>query len=380
MPVYNDLNLFIADGHAAFSRKSPKRGFNAAGDLVEIDVNQVALVHDPISHVRLGALIEGYAANALTRSQEFDNAIWEKVETSVQPNATTAPDGSNTADMLVESSANDTHLVRRSSGTRILFETVYTFSVFLKDGGRFRGRLANIVSGAGYQVDFNLNAGTVSGGAPVGDGEYIGAGIKPIDNGWYRVWVTGKLPEGVYTANPQIILQDNSGQTVYTGNGTSGLYVWGAQLEKGPVPTSYIPTTDQRAMRLGDLFDVRLKSVEFHAPAWTLFVDFEALDEDEVTDSYAFAIPGAADTTITSLESPQVQSYKAAVSWDGSSYRLAINGAVQEESSSPPPANVVQFALGRSVRHDKFLLGYVKALSYWAFSMSDAQLIALTQS
>jgi hypothetical protein len=75
------------------------------------------------------------------------------------------------------------------------------------------------------------------------------AAIQNVGNGWYRCSVT--FTSGTETSiRSQIFQLKNSAN--FTGNGTDGIYIWGAQLEEGAFPTSYIPTTTTALTRSAD--------------------------------------------------------------------------------------------------------------------------------
>ena len=171
--------------------------------------------------------------NLLLYSEQFNNAAWFTQNASITANtsATTAPDGTNSADKVVELS-NGMHGLSQILGT--ISAGSYTVSCFVKAGGRYKG-IIDLNNGFGSATAFfDLNAGTIT--SSVGT-----TTITSYPNGWYRITASSIFVSD-YTSL-DIILIDNSGNISYTGDGTSGIYLWGAQVERGSVATDYTPTT-----------------------------------------------------------------------------------------------------------------------------------------
>ena len=193
----------------------------------------------------LGLLVEERRINVLLYSEEFDS--WSKNNSSVTANATTAPDGTTTADKLVENSSTGNKEVYQNatftSGTSL------TFSCFAKAGERTRFRLAGTTErfDSSTNAYFDLSNGTVV----TTNGGFTSASIEAYPNGWYRC-VGTMLPTSSGTNNVFITLVNTGTTTGYTGDGSSGVFIWGAQLEEGHFPTSYIPTSDSTVTRNHD--------------------------------------------------------------------------------------------------------------------------------
>lgn len=195
-----------------------------------------------------GALIEEVRTNIMLQSQTLDDATWSKVRASVTANAITAPDGTTTADKLVEdSTVTSTHLTQQFITLAVSTQTI---SVYAKAAERSQILLfipatafADATARSAY---YDLATGAV--GATSGSG--ITASISALANGWYRCELA--LPTVLAIGiNAQIRLAV-AGSDTYSGDGVSGLYLWGAQLEAGASATSYIPTTTASATRAAD--------------------------------------------------------------------------------------------------------------------------------
>jgi len=183
------------------------------------------------------------AHNYLTYSEDFTNAAWTPVRASVTANATTAPDGTATADLLVASVDNNTHRVDQV--TTLTDGLEYTYSVFAKAGGYDGIALQVGAGGVGTDfVNFDLTSGTkTETGTATGT-------ITDFGNGWFlcsctmAAGTTDRILTGILNGTTQ----------TFAGDGTSGIYTWGAHLYRsdlnGVVANSgntvsglYVPTT-----------------------------------------------------------------------------------------------------------------------------------------
>ena len=207
--------------------------------------------HNPTTDESLGLLIEEQRTNLLTYSEQFDNAAWTKSDTTVTANTLVAPDGTLTADSLIENTATANHRIFQSV-SKAASAITYTATVYAKTNGRnIRVSFDSGSTSNSVEAGFNLTTGTVSVAASVA-GTYTSASatITPVGNGFYRCSVTATT--GTETTVRQNIWLLNDTTQNYTGNGWSGIYIWGAQLEVGAFATSYIPTVASQVTRSAD--------------------------------------------------------------------------------------------------------------------------------
>lgn len=248
------LNLDFAnsktvDPRVTFTRNSAATYFDEQGVMRTAPAGVPRLDHDPVTGECKGLLIEEQRTNLLTHSEQFDNAPWSTVRATITSNANTAPDGTLTADKLVEdTTASNTH---RISYPTVSFTsgTVYTYSIYVKAADRseiqmgfhFQTTGSAFGSASAY---FNLATGTVAAASG------LVAAIEPAGNGHYRCSITAAAVASV-ACSPSVFL-GSSGVATYTGDGTSGIYLWGAQVEEGSTPSSYIKTEASQVTRAAD--------------------------------------------------------------------------------------------------------------------------------
>jgi hypothetical protein len=179
--------------------------------------------------------------NLVHQSQTIDNGYWVELGATITADATAAPDGTTTADQLVEDTSTGFHATR-SGNLTLAASTFYTFSAYVKPSGRTSVRMEVIGGASGWDsaalpsADFDLAGVTVSGLTAGTTGT-----ITPAAHGFFRITVTAKTSASPVTSN-QRVDAFNAGPS-YHGDGASGFYLWGAQGETGSVATRYIPTT-----------------------------------------------------------------------------------------------------------------------------------------
>ena len=236
--------------------------------------NQPRFEHNPVTGESLGLLIEEGRTNLFTYSEEFNNVAWTKIGATIRPNQIIAPDGTLTGDKIVEIDgtggskyigrnytigANDRHLM----------------SIFLKKGGRSKAQLTWGKSGSPYtriQIVIDLNDGTFvnndvnNAGSGTGltgtanEFDLVTRYVEDAGNGWYRCIVGGSFDTTSTDGYFELRLVDTGVNTSYTGDGTSGIFVWGAQLERDSFtyqrakPTSYIKTEASQVTRNSEYF------------------------------------------------------------------------------------------------------------------------------
>jgi hypothetical protein len=222
----------ILDSRITFTRASSGTRVNSSGVIESIASNLPRFDYDTVTLAPKGLLIEEQRTNLLLQSAALATTPWSTSLGSVTANATTAPDGTLTASAITSTGGG---VFQSISGT--VAATVYTASIYVKyigGGGQLTfGFNANPTSA---RANFNIQTGSLVSI----DANATSATITSVGGGWYRCSVTATV-----TSTSTIIVD-------YSLTSGTSWYSWGAQLELGASPTSYIPTTSATVTRAAD--------------------------------------------------------------------------------------------------------------------------------
>lgn len=190
--------------------------------------------------------------NQALYSEEFDNAYWSKYIVSVTSNQTTAPDGTMTADLLAESTANNAHTLYNSTAISFSVGTSWNISVYVKKGpgasapDTFMLGFNSINTPVHPAVLFNISSGTVVDSLnPLNDTNF-GSSIVDTGNGWWRCSMWGTVTAVGNRYQVGAIRFNNNLNTInganYAGNAQANMYIWGYQFQKALNDTSVLTT------------------------------------------------------------------------------------------------------------------------------------------
>ena len=369
-------------------------------------VYSLPIDHNPTTFAPLGVLIEEQRVNLLLRSQDF-SASWILLRLTLSTKIA-APDGTTTADLLLDTAVAGTHVAIQTI-SKAASSIVYNSSVYVKANVRdiveFR---VSDQTGNGVRAVFNLTTGLRTTAATAyGAGFTAGSSsITSVGNGWYRIEL-GATSNTATVIGQEIYVADASGNISYTGNG-SGLYVWGAQLEAGAFPTSYIPTVASQSTRAADQVSILTSAFGYNAAEGTMAVEGVVQGANAV-DNRLFVIGNVSAsersidisrTTSTSrIGSTTVvgaatisncvptntntisQPMKIAGVYKQDDFAACLDGgAVATDTSGavPAPGAATDLYLGRFPTNIRYLNGHIKRLTYFPTRRSNADLQVLS--
>ncbi len=335
-------------------------------------------------------LLEKQSTNLQRYSEDVTNATyWSLGNITATANTTTSPDGTINADSIIETTANARHELYSES---ISFSGSNAVSFFIKANGR---QYISVLSGGDPSfggVTYDVVNGVIT------STQGTTATISAMGNGWYKCTFTTTR-----TGTSQIYwcfrtTGGSPGVETYTGNGTSGFFIWGAQIEASSYPTSYIPTTSASATRVADsCFKTGISSL-FGTNQGTFFMDFLFNNTGlydylfDVTDSSntqrflmyddngsgLFVLYDTQNIVNFTMQLTQGQRYKIGVKYNSSGTIWYVNGILKATGTASFAYQMSQIYLGQRFSIEDQTQIQVNQTIVFPTALSGTDLIALT--
>jgi hypothetical protein len=391
--VYADNGTFYMWGMQAEQRSSVT-AYNATTtaaitnyipQLQSAGTNIPRFDYNPATGESLGLLIEQSSTNLVLYSEQFDNAVWGKLNTFVTSNTVIAPDGTLSGDTLTTSGAATSQRISQN----VIATGSLSNSFFVKAGtARYIQWLHS--TDANAYINFDTQLGVIGS-----KGSNASGIITPVGNGWYRCTATSTIA----TSNLFYLVIVASNTAGYADNFTAtvaSLYLWGYQLEALAFPTSYIPTTSAAATRAQD--SATLNGVNF--ASWynqgqgTFYVNYSRINTGSSTTYPALFTTDTllefADGTNEVIKSiPANRQYNAGSVTKNERKAIfvysptvgigsAFDGGNYQSDSASPVTNksTTYFTFGGVSGNPSS--NYIKKIAYYPQALTSAQLLTLT--
>ena len=323
--------------------------------------------HDPVTNESLGLLIEEARTNFLSHSEGSDAASGSNLGTQATGTIENilTPRGTVGGVRKITPLDNTTVKVWRmgdtTSGTP---NTTYTGSIWVKtvDGGT-----------TDFLLDVNDDGVT---------------SITATD-AWQRISTSGST-----TGTARFL-------DVQLNAATDAIYLWGAQLEEGSFPTSYIPTSGTTVTRAADVAEITGANFSswYNQEEGTLFSEGKRLEPSKSSYLYSFSDGTSANRLLhypdafalymstggaqqAQLPSSAYQSgafVKTAIGVAGNDCRLVSDGVTQGSDTTVLMPTISQLNIGSDRAGFGVLNGHIKRFAYFPTRLTDEQLTELTQ-
>ena len=233
MSFYDDASLIMFPSGYKEDKIYSLKPTDGSGDLTFTRASTA-------TRVNADGLIETSPVNLMLYSETFNVGWGLQNGATIVANATTAPNGTLTADLLYPSVTNVIVAPNRTADPSSAPDTeIYTQYVYAKASGKNYLALYKFPGSGGTAAWFNLSTGVVG---TVGSG--CTAFIESAGNGWYKCGFSQSVTAG-QPLYMHIYPTDGDNTITVTANGTDGIYIWGAQVNIGATAKPYFPTTDR---------------------------------------------------------------------------------------------------------------------------------------
>ena len=336
-------------------------------------------------------LLEPQSTNLVTYSEDFSQ--WTQRRVSITNNEIISPDGTTNASLITEDSTLDTRYFFLNF---TVTTNPHSLSFFAKDNGQYLQVLFGTSDTTGdVYINFDLENGTYDNNG------VTNPSMEDFGNGWYKIslQVTPIVTSDFGVLFSPVPSLTSSRLPSYQGDGASGVYIYGAQVEQGSYATSYIPTNGATSTRLQDIANNSGNSTLINSTEGVLYAEIAALTDDvsislsdnTFNNSISFGVyldkisavirkdGGYITSGIIDTSTNAFNNNKIAIKYNSSSCDFYVNGLVVGSSSGVTYSSDVLDNLNfdRGSGHDDFY-GKCKTLAVYKEALTDANLRSLT--
>jgi hypothetical protein len=410
------LDLAFAADKTLTARKGPTPVFTRASTATFVGSNgliQSAAIdaprfdHDPATGESKGLLIEESRTNLISYSENIANVAWSAfASATASSNQATSPDGEETASRMTanatasSSSRLRVRLINLSSGS-----SQRTASAFIKAGTHDFGfvQLAFNKVGVG-SIRSSVIRLKFSDGSFVQTGtiEGFSASVTPFQNDWYRITISAVSNASLAVEDQALIglgLSFNKEGDVGEFFGTETIFAWGAQLEAGLFPTSYIPTTTAAVTRSADVCSITGGDfTSFYNPLASTAVVRSSFRQNDAGRPFCFNNNATTNTfevfngnrVSGSIFSGGVLQYQQdpnttmlptntfALAAEASNAVAVTNGVLATAGGGLMPVGIDRLNIGNRADGARNLNGHIARLQYFRKRLPNAKLQTLT--
>jgi hypothetical protein len=390
----------MGDVEVEFTRSSVGTYVGSDGLIKTAVDDEARFDHDPTTGESLGLLIEEARTNVSEYSVPSTANGWDEFEGTLTASATTAPDGTTTAATFIENTASSNNHRTNLDKFGGVSGTTYTSSVFVKAAGRTRFQLTRLassqvgtISAGSWGAEVDLAAGTITSTTTA-------TSIQALANGWFRVSASYTMTGDSSNTNLLIYLEDDTGNRDYTGDGASGIEVWGGQHEAGSFPTSYIPTSGSTVTRAADIAQITGDNFSswYNQSEGTFTVDLQtplvsvnnsdyifSANDGSTGDNVAFRYVtystrwfACGSQIEASPQSNDAVTGKYSMAWDSSTIGVALDGISASVASGTVLTTATTLNIFTGGAGSRPVYGTLARLSFYPTRLTDSQLQALT--
>ena len=379
-------------GDFTFTRNDAGTRVNASGNIESVGVDL------PRIDYRGGSgswLLEPQSQNLIQYSEDFSQGSYFTI-TSASVSSSTITDPTENQNSFKLIPDNGTGGNRSIGRTFLNLTGLHTFTCFAKKA-EYNYLMLRTRNGPNTNVMFNLDNGTYTVNAI--SAAFVSAKIDDYGNGWYRCSMT--LDPSQMTNVGQLFVSLSVGITgnetnSFSGDGVSGVYIFGMQFEEQSYPTSYIPTSEGTGTRAvdsstdagsSDLISSTEGVFYLEVAGLTSINNFQSitLSNGGITERIRFMLSNIENRISVELDTGNGSGFfrsvilsdvtafnKIAIKYKQDDYAIWINGVEENTviSAAVPTLNELNFTSGSDAGSS--FKGNVKCVAVFKEALTDA--------